>query len=289
MISIVLRGGGRLSFLSGQGFTDVSHPELVSGSKETEVVETDKDRFRTKFGMTKTPRHPELGSGSFGFTLAEVLITLGIIGVVAAMTLPALIQKQNDAAIVTSLKKNYSILSQALIKAQLEEGFFDTWQYDVSEANKGSVPADMKRVFEIIKPELKVLKVCEDKAGCWHEGTTKDLNGNKISMRTSIGIGVSILIFKLADGTNICMDDFQILLSNFGIDYNKGGYVFWIDANGDKKPNTIGRDIFAFVLTNKGLVPAGIDSDNPCVNDSLGSWAGVTCTAKVMQEGKIDY
>uniref|UniRef100_UPI004025EEFB type II secretion system protein n=1 Tax=Candidatus Scatousia sp. TaxID=3085663 RepID=UPI004025EEFB len=134
---IVLRGGGRLSFLSGQGFTDVSHPELVSGSKETEVVETDKDRFRTKFGMTKTTRHPELVSGSkgtevgeivqnrfrnkfgmtmsplplgeggrspgegicisrkFGFTLAEVLITLGIIGVVAALTLPTLNQAVN--------------------------------------------------------------------------------------------------------------------------------------------------------------------------------------------------
>ena len=119
MISIVLRGGGRRSFLSGQGFTVDSHPEQVSGSKETEVVETDKDRFRTKFGMTKTPRHPELVSGSnlawhnkslqsplplrervrvrgkFGFTLAEVLITLGIIGVVAALTLPTLNQAVN--------------------------------------------------------------------------------------------------------------------------------------------------------------------------------------------------
>ncbi len=159
---MVLRGGGRLSFLSGQGFADVSHPELVSGSKETEVVETDKDRFRTKFGMTKTPHHPEQVSGSkeaevvcidkdrfrtkfgmtnmpchpelvsgskgtevgeivknrfrnkfgmtisprplrervrvrgkFGFTLAEVLITLGIIGVVAALTLPTLNQAVN--------------------------------------------------------------------------------------------------------------------------------------------------------------------------------------------------
>ena len=167
---MVLRGGGRLSFLSGQGFTDVSHPEQVSGSKEAEAVGIDKDRFRTKFGMTKTPCHPELVSGSkgtevgeivknrfqlkedrvtrlvprlfplstkfgmtmsprplrervrvrgkddyplplgeggrspgegicisrkFGFTLAEVLITLGIIGVVAALTLPTLNQAVN--------------------------------------------------------------------------------------------------------------------------------------------------------------------------------------------------
>ena len=95
MISIVLRGGGRLSFLSGQGFAGGSDPEVVSGSKEAEVGETAGNRFRNKFGMTKTPRHPELVSGSFGFTLAEVLITLGIIGVVAALTLPTLNQAVN--------------------------------------------------------------------------------------------------------------------------------------------------------------------------------------------------
>ena len=97
------------------------HPELVSGSKETEVVETDKDRFRNEFGMTIFPlplrervrvrgkdnyplplgeggRSPGEGiciSRKFGFTLAEVLITLGIIGVVAALTLPTLNQAVN--------------------------------------------------------------------------------------------------------------------------------------------------------------------------------------------------
>lgn len=65
---MVLRGGVRLSFLSGQGFTGDSDPESS---------------------------HPELISGSFGFTLAEVLITLGIIGVVAALTLPTLNQAVN--------------------------------------------------------------------------------------------------------------------------------------------------------------------------------------------------
>lgn len=73
---MVLRGGVRLSFLSGQGFTGDSDP---------------------KKGYPEPPltRHPELVSGSFGFTLAEVLITLGIIGVVAALTLPTLNQAIN--------------------------------------------------------------------------------------------------------------------------------------------------------------------------------------------------
>ena len=45
------------------------------------------------------------------FTLAEVLITLGIIGIVAAMTLPAIIQKQQDKITVTKLKKMYSVFN----------------------------------------------------------------------------------------------------------------------------------------------------------------------------------
>ena len=159
-----MRGGGRLSFLSGQGFTVDSHPEQVSGSKEAEAAEIDKDRFRTKFGMTKSPlpladlrtdgvseseqiriasrlsrqehapqakfwerganprqervrvrgkddsplplgeggRSPGEGTNAHtapcrksAFTLAEVLITLGIIGVVAALTLPTLNQAVN--------------------------------------------------------------------------------------------------------------------------------------------------------------------------------------------------
>ena len=76
-----MRGGGRLSFLSGQGFTVDSHPEQVSGSKEAEAVGIDKDRFRTKFGMTKTQchseqtpaRHPELVSGSKGTEVGEIV------------------------------------------------------------------------------------------------------------------------------------------------------------------------------------------------------------------------
>ncbi len=49
-----------------------------------------------------------------GFTMAEVLITLGIIGVVAAMTLPTLINNNRNKALETGLKRSYSVLSQAL-------------------------------------------------------------------------------------------------------------------------------------------------------------------------------
>ena len=57
-----------------------------------------------------------------GFTLAEVLITLGIIGVVAAMTLPALITNYKNKELATRAKKSYSIISQAVQKYQADNG-----------------------------------------------------------------------------------------------------------------------------------------------------------------------
>ena len=61
-----------------------------------------------------------------GFTLAEVLITLGIIGVVAAMTIPTLIQNTNSVKFASQFKKSISTLSQAALMAQA--------QYDVDYA-----------------------------------------------------------------------------------------------------------------------------------------------------------
>lgn len=62
-----------------------------------------------------------------GFTLAEVLITLGIIGIVAAMTLPALVQKNHTLTVETRLKKFYTTINQAINQAQAEYGDKENW------------------------------------------------------------------------------------------------------------------------------------------------------------------
>ena len=69
-----------------------------------------------------------------GFTLAEVLITLGIIGVVAALTLPALIQKNNNKVVETRLMKFYSAINQAVKMAEVDYGDKKIWYQDVEGA-----------------------------------------------------------------------------------------------------------------------------------------------------------
>ena len=69
------------------------------------------------------------------FTLAEVLITLGIIGVVAAMTLPTLIQKHNNQVVATRLHKFYSVINQAVTMAEVDYGNKEYWYEDLAGAS----------------------------------------------------------------------------------------------------------------------------------------------------------
>lgn len=62
-----------------------------------------------------------------GFTLAEILITLGIIGIVAALTVPMFVERYREKVIVNKLKKFYSSYSQAFAMAVAENGTVDTW------------------------------------------------------------------------------------------------------------------------------------------------------------------
>ena len=79
-------------------------------------------------------------------------------------------------------------------------------------------------------------------------------------------------------------------LDKFGIKDNKlmPFIGFYVDVNGMKAPNTFGKDIFAFVLTHKGLVPAGIDYDDE-ESDCNKESTGYMCAAQVMQTDSISY
>lgn len=87
-----------------------------------------------------------------GFTLAEVLITLGIIGVVAALTIPSVISNYRKQVVVERLKKFYTVMNQAVLQATEEYG--DWQQWDVSEENS-LIENYLKKYLKLIKTERK--------------------------------------------------------------------------------------------------------------------------------------
>ena len=220
------------------------------------------------------------------FTLAEVLTTLGIIGVVAALTLPSLIQKQQDKATVSRLEKIYSVLSQASLYAREEHGDFEDW--NIIDNNQAST----RENFAYFEPYLKILRKCDNKSGCWAE-QTQSLSGQKARWSDNYKIGVDYISITLNDGTNVVYDFAEPSLNYvYGLPsyVNKPYIVFLVDVNGNRRPNKWGRDIFAFILGPNGIIPGGIGNNSAnCDPNKKSDVAGYDCAYRVLKEKAIKY
>ena len=205
------------------------------------------------------------------FTLAEILITLTVIGVVAALTIPTLLQNTNQAEFKTALKREFADLSQATlsIKNDLGGSFVNAFSNDGSFKNA-------------YRGKLSYIKECSSASteGCWHAANTwYQLNGIKRSEYTQPGLILN----------NGVLVDFYIVKSDcsaqFGSYSGCGGIEF--DVNGFKTPNTIGKDIFGAHLTDDGLIPygsRGYFDPNDSVNGCLPTARGWGCAAKYLYE-----
>lgn len=222
-----------------------------------------------------------------GFTLAETLITLGIIGIVAAMTIPTLISKNQKSIIEANLKETYSILQQTMRLAENDDIGFDPI---VPEA----VPNLEKWFKTYFAPYMKYTQICYDTQGCWHtKGPTKNLNGaTAFANRTNIGLGSSIITVRLNNGATLNLDSYSKsdAKTYHGIDSNGQILIIYIDANGDKGPNVIGKDIYSVGFTAKGLIPAGSNETNETVNkncskNATARNAGHFCLMRVKNNG----
>ena len=213
------------------------------------------------------------------FTLAEVLITLGIIGVVAAMTMPSLITAKQEKATISTIKKNYSIFANALLMAQNDNGELYTW--GITKDADG-----LNLVSSNLKPYLKIIEDCGvgEKSDCapGDNGKFKDLAGNK---RTEDFSSSDYYSFRLNDGTAVAI---QLKTKAECISSESSCMNFYIDTNGKKYPNTLGKDIFYFDGYGNGkLRAAGIDH-----SPSETGWAaqeGWFTTAWAMYKENLDY
>ncbi len=103
---------------------------------------------------------------SKAFTLAEVLITLGIIGIVAAMTIPTLIQKYNNKEVEAKLKKIYTTMNQAIMLSETINGSKEEWDTcNFGEENDESSSSECRLHFDkYILPYIKYTKLEEFEA-----------------------------------------------------------------------------------------------------------------------------
>ena len=107
-----------------------------------------------------------------GFTLAEVLITLGIIGVVAALAIPTLISNNNKRVVETRLAKFYSTINQAIELSEVENGPKEKWEemgHGPTENEDGSLdyskPLAMPWIEKYLLPYMKTTKVSSQQSG----------------------------------------------------------------------------------------------------------------------------
>ena len=224
------------------------------------------------------------------FTLAEVLITLGIIGVVSAITLPALVQNYQKYVTVNRLKKEYSVISNAFVTSQEENGEMNTWGMgDLGSVNDGDnvlIPFYQNYI-------VKYLDVVDDCGfSCIKQ---KDVKRYRLNGMSWTWYNHSWYVIYLKDGTVVCFmaDNNSVVWTTVRI---------YVDINGDRGPNVSGKDIFTIRLEANGdsaLRLSGIDAIKRlknrdyalgdcrecCSKESTGNYAGDFCAGLIQYDG----
>lgn len=239
-------------------------------------------------------------SAMIAFTLAEVLITLGIIGIVAAMTIPTIMNNINNQQYVTALKKVYTGFSQVLLQVTSDGGCIGdlkcTGLFDDS-------PTATNALGESLSSYFKVVKNCANStSGCFSNNVSTRYDGSTV--RNGTYDSTFYYRFISADGVAFSIRNYAqdgAVSANCANDYGSGNVnntcaIVYVDVNGLNGPNNFGRDIFAFYITNgKGPVfypEGGSDFGAPAYWGTYcsTSYSGTYCTGRIMDEGwKMTY
>lgn len=229
----------------------------------------------------------ELHYKKLAFTLAETLITIGIIGIVASMTLPSLIQDHREKETVAKLKKINSILSQALVRAINDTGTtVDQWNLESGDSPNGS----QVLVDDYFKPYFKIADDCTQLKTCIGNKKYKYLSGKEHiaydgqnSYKHLLLADGTLVIFHVANFKNCSTDT----LNN----YSNCAEIY-VDTNGYYKgPNQFGKDSFIFAMKKDRIIPYGTPKESPKFSQACNQTSsyGYNCTAWVIQNENMDY
>lgn len=229
------------------------------------------------------------------FTIAEVLIVLGIIGIVAELTIPDLYANFQQQVYTTSLKKFYTEANQALILMANDYGctgdLVCTGIFNLSNDDAGAV---MLKYFKTLK-HYNTSTVGD----CWSNSTNTNYDGTGGTVNYNADNDYS---FTTPDGMSVLLWSYQ---NNCGYAWSNSGSgpmsqtCGWlrVDVNGISPPNRFGRDVFTFFITNAkgaGLYPqGGIDDkysgsnyywDGPNKSCQTNYTNGIYCTGRIMED-----
>lgn len=203
------------------------------------------------------------------FTLSEVLITLVIIGVIAAITVPTIYANSKEQEIKALFNKNLSVISQSL------------YLYYIQEGDRPNGQDFSARTFKNIY--IKSFNVLQDYNIDGFYNSNKNSNLYKNYNGTS-----NLEYYMFDDGQFIVNDGSFILIENPNLGENNNRVIISVDVNGPyKKPNRLGRDLFMFQLLDNGkLLPMGAKDtlypyETYCSKTSTHKMNGAGCAVKM--------
>ena len=219
-----------------------------------------------------------------GFTLAEVLIALAVIGVVAALTMPALLRDHQKKVFVAQLQRMVNLISNSATELKSDENvetLEETYLVPVRTTDEeGNKTWDYKNAQgKFLNKYFKVARDC---------GTTnrKECLGEEyfsLDRTTSVEVDKFIPNYYYCVITNIgstiCMDSMSSY-SHYDNDDRHGYSYVIVDINGPAGPNINGRDLFQFELYSDGKIGNSHEShsDNEAANQDIqDKISGKTC------------
>ena len=233
----------------------------------------------------------------FGFTLAEVLVTLGIIGVISALTIPTFVSNSENRAHAAKLSATITAVEDAFSSMMASDAVQEFAETEFVQA-----------------PTAANLGLHLKLSG--NAASIGDYYGASPTITTLSSPGASLLpdfdiIFQLKNGALLFYDESENATISVedaeadGLVINESVATLAIDVNGDEGPNRWGRDIFQFMVGNDGILyPAGglayarikennvsnVWSNNGSLSCIPGGSRTEGCTARLIENNyKIDY
>lgn len=216
------------------------------------------------------------------FTLAEVLLTLMIIGVIATLTIPSLKETADKSANLSLLQKAYSSIANVFAQIQAENGPALYWK--TKDGSRVFVDSSSENISTIFKQKMNVAAETGFLSDDYQIKTLKGSGSDSFKIdETTVAIKDNTSSFQTTDGMMWFPSN-----TYSGCKYTKKSEdaqketiylcgLLIVDTNGTKKPNRMGIDVFVFDITTEGIKPHSGKDDCSDMNGD-----GYTCAAKAL-------